>query len=311
MTALRKMERDRLEGELAALTRALKSLGEEDVVMQMGFEDRLFELQQQLDIVKAHPLPNTASAALFFGGNPVIGSRGIESEFGSKAVGFFQDLVSKQYASEAGGLGQRGVVRDKGSTRLHITNVVRGSFGFMLEEIDNQAGLIDSPLKDSVDHVADLIAAFGDDDEERFQTAIEEIDDRVLGTTREFFALMRLNGATFRIVNGERDRAFSAPVIERAERRATTTHVTDREEVIPGIYVAALPDAHQLEFRADDRGTIRVRIDRAIPSDEILQLNRQWIETPVIGRFSVRRITKDEEVVRETFKLISIDSRPA
>jgi hypothetical protein len=309
MTALRKMDRDRLLAEAASIARMLEALSDEDAVMRMGLEDRLEELREGVAEAEGARLEHTASAALFFGGAPVVGSRGIESEFGAKAVGVFQDLVAKQFAFETGGLGQRGIVPNKAATRLHITNVVRGSFGFMLEEIDNQTGLVDSPLKDSVDHVADLIGAFGDDDEERFQTAIEDIDERVLGTTREFFALMRLNGATFRIVNGERDRAFSLPLIERAERRATTTTVTDSEEAIRGVYVAALPEAHQLEFRTDsDRGTIRARIDRAVPSAQIQDLNRTWMEQPALGRFAVRRVVKEGTVVRENFKLISVDA---
>ena len=39
----------------------------------------------------------------------------------------------------SGGLGQRGIVPNKGASTLHITNIVRGSFGFLLEEVQSTA----------------------------------------------------------------------------------------------------------------------------------------------------------------------------
>lgn len=308
MRALRKLERDRLQAESASLSGMLKDLGERDVVMRLGLEDRLTELRDALEGFDEGG-GELASAALFFGGAPVIGNRGIESEFGSRVVSIFQDLVAKQLAHENGGLGQRGIVPNKGAARLHITDVVRGSFGFVLEEIDSQSPLIDSALKESVDHVSDLIAAFGEDDEERFQAVVSETDERVLSTAKTFFEHMRQAGATFRLVNGEKDRALSALAIARAEDRATTTSVGDSEESIEGVFSVALPEGHQMEFRTDgSRGIIRGRVDRSYSSAAVVELNREWMERRAIGRFRVRKVLKDGNLVRENFTLLSLQA---
>lgn len=312
MSGLRKLERDRLHAELATVGRMLNQFSDEDVVMRIGLEDRQLELREAIAQLAADPPGRTASTALYFGGKPVIGARGVESEFGSRAVAMFQDLVAKQFAHETGGLGQRGIVPNKGAARLHITNVVRGSFGFMLEELDDQGPLLDTALKDSVDHVSDLFAAFGEDDEERFESAVAEVDERVLATTKEFFALMRQSGATFRMVTGDRDRSMSAGEIERAERRATTTTVADQDEAIEGIFSVALPEGHQMEFRTlGDRGTIRGRVARSYSPAAIVELNREWMEKPAIGQFKVRKVMKDGALVRESFTLMSIAAQPA
>lgn len=309
MNALQKLEQDRVHAEISALVRMIGGLGESDAVMRFGLEDRLEELRADIAAQDGAAAGDLASAALFFGGTPVVGNKGIESEFGTKAVAIFQDLVAKQLAHETGGLGQRGVVPNKGSARLHITDVVRGSFGFVLEEIDSQAPLWDSTLKDSVDQVADLIAAFGDDDEERFQAVVAESDTRVLATAKEFFGHMRQAGATFRIVNGEKDRSLLAPAIARAEDRATTTAVDDDEEAIAGVFSVALPEGHQMEFRAEGpRGTIRGRVDRAYTPAAIVDLNRTWMERQAIGKFRVRRLLKDGQLVRESFTLLALES---
>lgn len=307
MSGLRKLERDKLQAELATVGRMLSQFSEEDVVMRIGLEDRQAELQEAVAQLAVGQPDRSASTALYFGGKPVIGARGVESEFGSKAVTMFQDLVAKQFAHEAGGLGQRGIVPNKGAARLHITNVVRGSFGFMLEEIDDQGLLLDTALKDSVDHVSDLFAAFGEDDEERFEAAVAEVDERVLATTKDFFALMRQSGATFRMVTGDRDRSMSAGAIERAERRATLTSVLDTEESIAGVFSVALPEGHQLEFRTlGERGLIRGRVARSFSAAAIIELNREWMEKAAIGHFKVRKVLKDGALVRESFTLTGI-----
>ena len=308
MNALRRLERDRLEAETASLTRMLHGLGERDIVMRLGIEDQLAEHRAELGKLD-EASGELASAALFFGGAPVVGNRGIESEFGSRAISIFQDLVAKQLAHETGGLGQRGVVPNKGAARLHITDVVRGSFGFVLEEIDNQASMLDSSLKKSVDQVSDLIAAFGEDDEERFQAAVSESDERVLSTAKMFFEHMNQAGATFRIVNGEKDRALSAPAIARAETRAATTSVGDAEESIDGVFSVALPEGRQMEFRTEgSRGVIRGRVDRSYTAAAVMDMNREWMERRALGRFRVRKVLKDGELVRENFTLLSLEA---
>ena len=312
MSGLRKLQRDRLQAELSTVGRMLDQLSDEDVVMRFGLQDRQLELQEAVAQLGEAAPDRTASTALYFGGKPVIGTRGVESEFGSRAVTMFQDLVAKQFAHETGGLGQRGIVPNKGAARLHITNVVRGSFGFVLEELDDQGPLLDTALKDSVDHVSDLFAAFCDDNEDRFEAAVAEVDERVLATTKDFFALMRQSGATFRMVTGERDRSMLADEIERAERRATTTTVEDDDESIEGVFSSALPEGHQMEFRTlSERGTIRGRVARSYSAAEIVELNREWMEKPAIGQFKVRKVLKDGALVRESFTLSGVVAPPA
>lgn len=311
MSGLRKLERDRLQAELATVGRMLNQFSDEDVVMRIGLEDRQIELQQAVAQLVADVPDRSATTALYFGGKPVIGSRGVDSDFGSRAVTMFQDLVSKQFAHETGGLGQRGIVPNRGAARLHITDVVRGSFGFKLEEIDDQGPLLDTALKDSVDHVSDLFAAFGEDDEERFEATVAEVDERVLATTKEFFSLMRQSGATFRMVTGDRDRSMMTGDIERAERRATTTTVSDHDEAIEGVFSVALPEGHRMEFRTlGERGVIQGRVARTFSAAAIVALNRDWMEKPAIGQFKVRKVMKNDKLVRESFTLAGIAAPP-
>lgn len=308
MARLRKLERDFAQADIAAVNSLLTQLSDEDVMTRFGLESRLEELRKSLADLDAEADEPVASAALFFGGQPVIGSRGIESEFGGAAITKFQDLIAKVLAHESGGLGQRGVVPNKGASTLHITNIVRGSFGFMLEEVSPQHQIVGTPLKTAVDEATRLLDAFGEPDEEQFRSAVETIDQRVLGTAREFFDLIRQAGATLRVVAGDRDNSFGAEAVARAADRATSTVVLDDEEVIAGQLAGVLPDAHQFEFRTgEDRGTLRGAVDRAIPADQLGRLNRDLVNVAANARFSVKRILRNDVVVRETYTLLSLE----
>jgi hypothetical protein len=308
MTSLRRLERDFVHADMAAVSSLLSQLSEQDVMARFGLEARLEELQRavaRLEAPEDHPL---ASAALFFGGQPVVGTRGIESEFAGNVVNKFQDFVAKVLAQEAGGLGQRGVVPNKGASTLHITNIVRGSFGFLLEEVQPQQ-MVETSLKRAVDQATSLLDAFGELDEERFRTAVETIDERVLRTAGEFFDLMRQNGATLRLVTEETEKTFGAEAVARAAERATSTMVEDHEETIRGQLAGVLPEGHQFEFRTSDaqRGTIRGRVDRMLSPDRLAEFNRTWVNVDAMAHMHVKRVIRNGALVRETFILHALE----
>jgi hypothetical protein len=309
MTSLRKLERDFAHADLAAVNGLLAQLTDEDVMARFGLEARLEELQQTIAHLDAAAVEPTASAALFFGGRPVLGARGIESEFAGSAVTKFQDIVAKMLAHETGGLAQRGVVPNKAAATLHITNIVRGSFGFLLEEMQPQHALMDTALKVAVDDATRLLDAFGEPDEEQFQSAVEAIDQRVLGTARAFFDLMRQSGATLRLVAGETDRSFGAEAVTRAADRAMSTTVEEAEEHVRGQLAGVLPDAHQFEFRVGgERGTIRGKVDRSLRADQLAQFNRDWVNVDAVARLQIKRVRREGAVVREGFTLLTLDN---
>jgi len=311
MSSLRKLERDFVRADLAAVSSLLGQLTEDDAMARFGLEARRDELQlaiAKLDEVAEEPV---ASAALFFGGRPVVGTRGIESEFAGTAVSKFQDIVSKVMAHEAGTLGQRGVVPNKSASKLHITNIVRGSFGFLLEEVSLQRPASGTALKAAVDETTRLLDSFGKEDEEAFRTTVEAIDERVLTTAREFFDLMRDQGATLRLVSGDTDRSFGTDAVARAAERATSTIVEDSEETIRGQLAAFLPAAHEFEFKAvGERGTINGKVNRVLTTEQLEQFNRNLIGVGSEARIHTRRVLRSGALVRESFTLLSLEAAP-
>lgn len=308
MSSMRKLERDYLQANIAAVTGLIDRIGNKDVMSRFSLKSQLSELQGALARIETAPADTFASAALFFGGKPVVGSQGIESGFAGSAVEQFQDLISMIHAHDTGGLAERGTVPRRASSTLHITNVVRGSFGFLLEEMQPQLQMMDSSLKSSVDEATRLLDAFGEDDEENFRTAVEDIDQRILATTQEFFDLMRRSGATMRLVSGETDRSFNADAVARAADRAKTTNVEEAEETVAGQLAGVLPESHQFEFRAaDERGTIKGKVDRDLPAHQIGLFNKEFVNVNARARLKVKRVLRNQAVVRERYTLLGIE----
>jgi hypothetical protein len=309
VNAPRRLGRDRASAELAGVEKTLATLTDNDFLTRMSLEARRDEIAETLAVFE-HAGPETvATAALFFGGRPVAGSKGVESEFAGAVVGRFQDLVAKVLAQDSGGLGERGVVPNKSAATLHITDVVRGSFGFVLEEVEPQGYIIDTALKAAVDNASQILSAFGDPDESHFQEAMERVDERVLTTARDFFQFMRQSGATFRLVAGDADSEFPAGSIDRAAERATTTKVEDAPESLDGQLAGVLPDGHLFEFRSVRRGTINGRVDRGIAASELDGWNARLRNVDATATIRVRRVSRGGSVVRESFTLLGVEPR--
>lgn len=307
MSGSRKLQRDFVRADIAAVNALLAQLDDEDVMSRFGLESRLEELQASISELDSLPVETNASASLYFGGRPVVGRRGIESQFAGEAVAKFQDIVAKVLALKNGELKQRGTVPGKATSTLHITNVVHGSFGFLLEEIEPQTEIVDSSLKLAVDETSELLDAFGKPDEEEFRTAIEAIDQRLLATAREFFGLLKTSGATLRLLAGEVDRSFGSEAVARASERATTTTVEETDDFVIGQLGGILPEAHQFEFRTvGELGVIRGKVDKNIPSSELSLSYKDWLNVTARAELRINRIRSKGAVVREKYTLKSI-----
>jgi hypothetical protein len=224
---LKRLEQQAVRADLAAVDGLLGSRTEaEDPVGWLQFSRRKEMLEQQLSAPSE--VSSSAAVGLFFAGRPVFGSRGIAAEFGARAVEQFQAVVSTKHATQEGPIGSRGPIPQRDRSKLMITEVARGSFGFILEEAEGPQ-LVESPLRQTVDEVVDLIYRTAAPDEEAFEAFTEAVDNRVLGSLKGFFRLLDEAGATVRIVEEQREFTLARDAVERARER-TESLVIDEQE---------------------------------------------------------------------------------
>jgi hypothetical protein len=304
---IRKIEQDFRTAELNAIDGMLAQLKSSDFIAQWDLESRRDEIQRAI-LADQNILSTTASAALFFSGAPVRSNRGIDSAFAAEVIAGYQDVVSKVFAvRQAGPSGERGMVRDRDQSKLQVTEVVRGSFGFQFEEVPNQEPMFESDLHGAVDQVTKLMLAFDEPDDESYTTAVGDVDERVLTSIRGFFESIRESNATFRIVSGEIDKSFDARSIARAIQRAVITSVHEEDMEFEGVFSGALPDFRDFAFRTNtDRGSIKGKIDPRIPDNEVAAMNRTWADIPSRIDVHVKQVKRQGIVRRESFLLKSI-----
>jgi len=309
---LKRLERDATKADLAAVEALLSArTPDEDPVGHMQFSRRLEHLTQRLQEIESAP-STTAEVGLFFGGRPVVGSHGIIAEFGAKAIAEFQTLVSSAFAAQEGTLGARGPVPQRDRTQLLLTDVARGSFGFILHQAEDPE-LVDSAMKNVVSHAVDLVFRVASPDQEMFDSLAEGVDNRVLVCLRSFFKVLDDAGATIRIVENRREFTLQREEVGLARERTENVSFAETEgEATGAIYV--LPVSRRFELHPLGGGEA---LKGSIAPECLERLTGGGTEIPagVIGtvktvRLRIREIRARGQESRTSYTLLSISEAP-
>jgi hypothetical protein len=253
----RKLELEALESELAGLISLFKEAQEiNDPVGILQYEQRIHELETEISAL-TNENRHLASIALYFGGNPVLGSLGIAADFAGRALENFQEIISKQFAKvEIGALAERGRVPHKELTTLMFTGVTRGSFGFTLDELTDQTQMFDTALKEMVSEVMMIIESAGSINDVVFDEASETLDPRTLKPLKEFFGNLESNKATVRLVDDVRDISLDEAAVHRAKVRIEATEIVEEDTEITGVLIGFLPEHRRFEIKIESGETI-------------------------------------------------------
>jgi hypothetical protein len=239
-------KRTYLIAEKATLENLVATLHEDSVLERMGLEDRLSDVTAELASLQAAP-GRTAESELVFHGAPVRGSAGIDARFTSDVISAYQDLIAKTLAAKSE-LHAMGPIPDAHLSRLHVTDVVHGSFGFHFQELPEQESLGETPLFEAAEEAAHLIDAAGKDDE-AFVDVVESLNPRVHDAVRTFFTTIADAGATFRLSTATTTSEFTPDRLRAAVDRVT---IESREE-------ADQPAARRVHGRAARLAVVRAQ----------------------------------------------------
>jgi hypothetical protein len=308
---LLQLEQKFLQANLAQAQVLLADASEDDdPIGQHQFGQLVHELEGKLAVMPQAIAQAPAGVALFFGGRPVLGSQGIQAGFSGKAIERFQTMVSQRFAAqELGQLASKGRVPLKDNTHLLVTDVVRGSFGFVLQAaaLDDEMPGKGASLKSVVDKVADAISRMAAQDEALFDGALAEIDERQKTALSEFFKLLDTEGATMRIVEGERDFELDQAAVQRARRRVENLQISDRSEQVTGLIVgwSDVSAKFDLELHSTHeivQGTVsRAELDRV--ATEGLEPYHKHVRTSI----KVREVLAKNRQPKRAYTLLSLE----
>lgn len=253
----RKLRLDVLQADLASLEALLESAREmDDPVGEYQIEKRKSGIEAELKTL-AETQEKKASVALFFGGKPVLGSKGISAEFAGHMLESFQELVSRAFAStELGTLGERGRIPKRQATDLMVTQLARGSFGFVLDELSDQAELETTALKAMVEEVVTVVEKMASSNEIDFEEVVEQLDPRMLITLKDFFVTLDGAQATLRLVDDIADISLDQLAVHRARLRTEATSIDEADVLIEGVLVGFLPEHRKFEMQVGNASTL-------------------------------------------------------
>jgi hypothetical protein len=245
----RRLDIEALEAELSALNLLLDETRQSnDPIGIIQYEQRKGIIEKEILALRGTEMHH-ASLALYFGGKPVFGSRGIAADFAGKALEEFQEIVSRQFAkNEIGPLGERGKIPMKDVTTLMVTGVAQGSFGFLLDELNDQTQFIDTTLKEMVSQVLRIIESAGALNEAEFEEAADTLDPRTLSALKDFFTDLDSSGATIRLVDDLRDVSLDEVAVRRARARMEATQIDEEDSEITGKLMGFLPEHRRFEI---------------------------------------------------------------
>jgi hypothetical protein len=238
-----------LQAELSSVNDLLQSARDmDDPVGEFQLEKRKVKIESELQSLAAHP-ENRASIALFFGGKPVLGSRGISAEFAGHMLQNFQELVARKFAAaELGTLGVRGPIPMKQATDMMVTNLAKGSFGFVLDELSDQEEIDATALKVIVDEVVQTIEKVSSSNELDFEEVTEQLDPRLLISLKDFFVTLDSSEATIRLVDDLADISLDSTSVHRGRLRTEATSIDESDVTLDGVLVGFLPEHRKFEM---------------------------------------------------------------
>jgi hypothetical protein len=277
----------------------MQSLPQEDALGRMNLDLRMQELRAQLEHL-GDDRNTLASTALFFGGRPVIGSRGIQADFASKVLDDYRDSVINMWASTERDIALRGPVPDQDSARLHVTELLHGSVGFLIEEIDLKAvPLFSSPLKQAANAIDALIVSVAKESDEDFEKSLEQVHPRVFRAVERLITDLHAAEATIRVVDEMRDEVLTTQDVDKAYVRLEATSIDEDQFTEDGLLIGLLPYGERFEFRRVGGQVISGKVAPSLSETYLKRLseeqaiNKWWSAT--ISRREIRRFGRADE----------------
>jgi hypothetical protein len=263
-----------LQSEVATLEGLLANLSQDRVIERLGFERRLYDARQQLELASTQP--RALSLPITFRGDPVEGSRSIDASFATKALRAFVEATDTVAASlTAANLKDIGPLPGSGGRSLRIVDTVVGSFGFELELPPLSATLFDllpgseptDPYVDAITTTFNLISQSASMDENATTDLVADIHPRAAAKVRAFAKVLFDHHALFAAeFEGQQIRLVHHREVQHVIELLDDDHINERVETLPATIQGILPDARVFEAKLDAGEVVKGKIDRSLPN---------------------------------------------
>jgi hypothetical protein len=296
-------QREFLRVQLLDTQRLRREAGDHPL-MSVALAEREREL---LDKIAALPLGNKeARTVLFFSGEPVQGSVGIDASFAGRVLEPFQSMVMADYADRWHGVvGSRGRRSGEADSRLLLTALPRGSFGLELTRADNDELFEEEQLADTLAHVTKLVESSVRSDED-FAAELDETAPRVIQNLRQFLEVVAKGKAGMRLESGDYRCSMNPIQANEAFNRVAATITNDQMIDVPGVFKGLLLESWKFDFVTDENHRIGGKIDQNLSEDQVVALNLEFFNKRCLVSLLQTTVLFKNGRVRTTYVLKGI-----
>lgn len=297
-------EREFLKVQLLE-TQRLKEMVGDHPLMSVSFTEREQELREK---IAALPLGNKeARTILFFSGEPVQGSIGIDASFAGRVLEPFQSMVMADYADRCHGVvGSRGRRHGEAQSRLLLTGLPRGSFGLELARADSVEPFEEGQLADTLAHVTKLVEAAGRSDED-FAAELDETAPRVIQNLRAFLEVIAKGKAGLRLESGDFRCSMDPVQANEAFNRVAGTTTNEEQVTIPGVFKGVLLESWRFDFVTDENHSVGGKIDENLAEEQVIALNHRFFNERCLASLRKTTVLFKNGRVRTTYTLNGLE----
>lgn len=272
--------------------------------MSASFAARREELEQQLaSLPVGEKEPRTV---LFFAGEPVLGSRGIDANFAGQVLIPFQNMVMADYSHRHHGtVGSRGRRSGESQSRLLLSGLPRGSFGLELTKAEGDELFEEDQLADTLAHVTKLVEAASRSDED-FASELDDTAPRVIQNLRDFLGVVSKANASLTLESGDTRCSLPPEVASDAFERVSGTTTNEAEIEVPGVFRGVLLDSWRFDFNDDAGHKLSGRLDDELTVETVVEWNREYFDRQCVARLLKTTVVFKNGRVRTTYRLLDL-----
>ena len=300
----------RLRAQLASLKATLEQTPESDKINRLSVLADIQRLEKELEESSyksiADQFNDDQYIELAVSGKPVIAQKGIDIVFAGKLITEFQSLVSSIVASRQGKTSNMGPIKHYRQSNLHITGVVRGSFGFVIEPIAAQMDLFELETARAINLAAEMLVSISKQDTKLDAQVLEDVSDRVLVKLSKFMNHLATSDATLSIATPKLKHTFSEASIRSSIEKLELTEIRENIVFRHGIVNGILPERHKFELLIDGE-IISGSVLKSISSDQLKDWQAEFLDRETSVQLRERALFRKGELVRTSYALIAFE----
>jgi predicted Zn-ribbon and HTH transcriptional regulator len=237
-----------MSSEKNMLEELLSEIPEDRIIEKMGFQSRLTSIIEELK--KYVPQAKPTKAKLTFRGKPVLGTYGIEADFGAKTASAFTTAITAIAASLSDNLRYMGRLPDREKNQLLITGTALGSFGFEFQtppvtQLDCCPSIVEEALQKAQEFMQ--VSIDGTDDE--LAELVSEIHPRAVKKIADFLYIVAENESACALdFKNKTFRFKDFNQVKTSFQRLSEDNIKEEDKEINGKFLGYLPYSGSFEF---------------------------------------------------------------